>query len=894
MNAIRTSMASIAVSLAMGMVVMGCGAAYYGAVFGFIATSKKSTTIDESFPDAVPTDPQAPASVTLKLSAQQVTLNRTTAAGVATESTGFEIESFEFPPGFGETTSNRDTDTTLVDGDKLVVRINGDDAKEITFGTTDVASIGTAVAAGLQAKVRLLTPTQTTVPVEAYTLFTARWDASTRSFSFRSGVPSAVSEVAWSTEPRPGTSDATPDDVAKATATRLGLGVANGGIEVTGDEVVRITVINRGTDVISGSSVDVYLSQDKVLAADTDLKVGSIDLSVPIKVGEARRYSLKSSVVPPTRLLASDLKPGHYYLLFDVQSGGDEKSLDNNLAISLRPLQIVQPVDDPATTAVETADPLDFALTATASPISVVTGADFTGTVSLTNYGAVVPASGIKVDLDLVLSSDKVFDPRAALSAANTAGIVLNPRDPNRAITLRLVSTGTGGTIKASPFGNTVTLTYDASTVAPVQSLIDTLNNDSGNLLSAIHDGVGTATLSSASVLLAAQPAGTELIAKDVFLASRQVTFLKTTQQQQIQTFTVSGTLDSNAFDTALLPVKLIPLFRIRPTLVNTTLTENPRNNVREARNFVRIYDRGKAAFDTTTGVILPTQEAADFAILEAVAQRPVNSGSIRQGQQRVFRFEIPAVTGLTTDESQVLIVLRAAGFDAHLDLLNSNGSFITGVDDSSLQLDPIIYRPFFANTGNRTFYLVVSPARFDESDLTGGEETFELAISVNARQAQDAALVKAVSGENVLTPLQQRFAIAAANAAVEDTAQTENNVLIPFSLANSKAEVMFVLPRRARVRFRSQPVATVSLTTQITRFVSGQVPSPVEFQAELDAAATGIVYRPSGGNINTSHELEAGVYTVAFSANSNATDTQPFRFEVTTEFIPPVVVAGQ
>ena len=58
----------------------------------------------------------------------------------------------------------------------------------------------------------------------------------------------------------------------------------------------------------------------------------------------------------------------------------------------------------------------------------------------------------------------------------------------------------------------------------------------------------------------------------------------------------------------------------------------------------------------------------------------------------------------------------------------------------------------------NRTFYLVVSPARFDEADLSGGDETFELTISVNSRQVADPGLLTATKGDNVLGNLTQRY----------------------------------------------------------------------------------------------------------------------------------------
>ena len=66
-----------------------------------------------------------------------------------------------------------------------------------------------------------------------------------------------------------------------------------------------------------------------------------------------------------------------------------------------------------------------------------------------------------------------------------------------------------------------------------------------------------------------------------------------------------------------------------------------------------------------------------------------------------------------------------------------------------------------------------------------------------------------------------------------------------------------------------------------------GKVPAPVEFQAELDETFERIIYRPRGGDRTTSHILEQGVYTVAFSVQGGVPETQTFRFEIETEFIP-------
>ena len=78
--------------------------------------------------------------------------------------------------------------------------------------------------------------------------------------------------------------------------------------------------------------------------------------------------------------------------------------------------------------------------------------------------------------------------------------------------------------------------------------------------------------------------------------------------------------------------------------------------------------------------------------------------------------------------------------------------------------------------------------------------------------------------------------------------------------------------------------MASSGVTVTITSFLQNQVPSPVDFQAVLDPVASRIVYRPSGGDVDTSHLLEPGVYTVAFEAG--LADTQNFRLELETEFI--------
>ncbi|MGE4163900.1 MAG: hypothetical protein AB7G23_19410 [Vicinamibacterales bacterium] len=881
------------VVLAAGMAFMGCGAAYYGGAIGFLATQKKTTTIDTSFPDAVPTDPAVPAFATLKLESTKTKVTRRlgggfalgTSAGAQTaEVEDFKVTSVEFLTGYGQARSNRDVGTTLKDGDKIVIRINEDASQAVTFVTTDfgpgtTADVGTRVAAVIQAKVRALSPVFSTVPADAYKNFSVTFDAPTQSYLFLSGVPGPTSEVLFEAAKRADVNEAESDVASKATATRLGLGVAQGGIEVSGAEVLRLTVLNRGTDTIgAGTKITVYLSHDKILNAAEDPRVGEFEVTESIAVGQARRFSYRNQA-PPDTLVRSDFTAGKYYALFSVDSSGGEKVLSNNTTFSLAPLEVYQPVDDPATEAAETADTLDFAITKVRVPIATVTGSKLEGVVSVTNLGGPVPAAGVTLDIDAVLSANSTFDSTAAFVSSGIAGVRVNPRDPNRAITIKVSSTGTTGAVGASLFGDTITVTHNpASAIAPVQSFIDALNNVPGAPVDAFSDGVGNPATEPLNGLLS-KVTSLEQVARDVFLGTRQVTFVATSRQQETRAFAVSGTPRTQGFSSASLPAKLISLFRVRRAVASGAAPENSRDDVREAPNFTRLYDRTSAFFDPATSVLLPTRTSSDFAVLDAVTQRPVNSGSLQQGQQRVFSFVIPS-SGLTTDESQALIALRSANFDAHLDLLNGVGSLLASSDDSALGTDPLVYTPLFANGGNRTFYLVVSPARFDESDLGGGDQSFDLTISVNSRGALDTALVKASGGRNVLAEIEQRYE-------VPDGARLENDSLIPLSLEAGKGEVAFVLPQRANVLLRTQPVFTSQVTTTITRFVSGSVPSPVEFQTVLDAAAQGLVYKPSAGGVNSPHVFEAGVYVLAFQAVG--TDKQPLRVEVKTQFIPPV-----
>lgn len=874
---------------AAALTLTGCGAAYFGTAFGIIASQKDKKVTDTSFADSVPTDDAVAPFATLVLSADEETIERdlstfdpsgSNQTGMASL-TDFEVLGIDFPPGYGTARSNRDAGETLQAGDRLVVRINGDVAKAIAFDASDVASVGTQVAARLQVRVRSLTPSDSAVPLEAYTNFRASFDETTGSYEFRSGAPGEASAVVFEPLPDLLSADDEPDAASAATAQRLGLGLASGGIEVSGGESVRVTVLNRGTDVVpEGTKINLYLSTDKVLDTRLDVLFDRMTIDRTILVGDAIRYSRRNGEVPPLRLLRQDLPPGQYYVIFDVEPSGGETVLDNNVLVSSRPIELCDPVDDPATAPAETAAPLDLVLVEAVAPVSVVTGSVLTTVATLTNVGAPTPA--VPTQLDLVLSSDADFDDPAHFAdpAGALPGVRVNPFDPTVAARV-VITQSSGAPIAATVVGSEVRVAYQSGTGVTVQDLIDVLNvSPASNLVRAAADEVvGDPSATSLDALLTAA-ATLEVIARDFFVTTRAVTFAAAPEPLVEQTFVVEGTIAANAVRSSALPAKLFSMLRLRPTLVPPPASpENDKNNVRRARNFIRVYDRATATFDPVTGTTLPTVNSDDFAALDAVTLRPVNTGSIRQGQQRVFRFEVPD-TGATVDESQLLVILRASGFDARMDLLSSSGAFLMGVDDSGLDADPVIYTPVQASAQNRSFYVVISTARLDEGDLSGGSDTFELTISVNPRQAADTGLVNAVDAGNLLRQEKVRYA--------DPPTEIENQVLIPYSLANGKAEVSFVLPQRARVRFGSRPVATVGVQAVITQFSAGIVPAPVSQQTALDQAQTGVVYRPTGATIDTSHELEAGVYTVAFETSGGAPDDQPFRLEILAQFLPP------
>lgn len=876
--------------VAAGLVFAGCGAAYYGTAIAIFVTQEDTTDVDTSFPDSVPTAPVTPSFATLGFTGEQITVTRSDTGGFVqantpntSQVTDFAVNAVNFPAGLGESRSNRDADQSIVDGDKLFLRINGDDVKTLTFTAAETASVGSAVAAAIQSKVRTQTPGQTTVPTTAYTLFTASFDQTTGAYLFQSGAPGENSEVVWQPEPRAGVAgDPEIDAASQVTAGRLGLGLANGGQELSGAESIRFQILNRGDDVIpQGTAVTLYLSQDKVLSPGDDIPFDIVETPAAIAVGESRLVTRRNGRAPPVEVVKADFRSTSYYVLFSVAEAGGERITTNNLAFSLGRVQLYQPVDDPATSAAETALDLDFVPTQMRTPIGVVAGEPLSTTIGITNLGENVPASGTTVNVDLVLSADTVFDAPAAFRDPNGTlpGIRINPRNPNRSVRVVVDNTG-AGPLSASVFADTITVSYNGGGgVATIQSMIAALNGSNGNLVEAYHDGTGSTTALLDPTIVASGV--TQQTAKDIFVTTNQVTFTQTSRPSEERTFRFEGTV-RDAFQTSALPAKLRPFVRIRPTVASVNnVSENTNNNIRRGRNFVRVYNRATAFFDNTTGVRLPTRNANDFAELDAVSQRPVNTGSITQGQQRVFSFTLPA-TGAAAEESQLLIVVRSTDFDAHLDLLSGTGKFLAGNDDLGLGSDPVVYSSALAAGANRTFYLVVSPARFDEGDLSGGDETFELTISVNSRQPADPGLLNSTKGDNVLRNVTQRY------EPVATAPRTRNNVLLPYSLTNRRAEVMFVLPQRARVRFRSTPIANSGITTTITEFLSGQVPSPVEFQAEFDPGEGKIVYRPLGKGASASHLLDRGVYTVAF--DGSLADTQKFRLEVDTEFVPDTV----
>jgi hypothetical protein len=894
----------------------GCGAAFYGTALAiFLTQQKKTTQTKTSFPDAVPTADVVPAFATIELSSSTVTITRTVSNqaqiaqvntnNVATTSssstanstnitlTDFQILNVDFPPGYGQARSNRDTATSLLAGDRMVVRINQDDAVALTFTSGDVASTGTEVAAAIQTKVRALHPTVASVSAEAYSLFTASFDPVTGSYVFVSGAPGETSEVVFEPAPRvhTGFADAAPDPASTATAARLGLGTAQGGIETGGAESVSLTILNRGDDTIPlGTPIDLYLSHVKVLDS-TAILFDTITTNATIAVGEARRFTRKNGTPPPKTLLRQDITPGAYFVIFDVHPSNGEQVVKNNQLTSTHPIEVYQPEVDPArpaSAAATTFAGVDFVPTSTAGPIGIVPGKLLSSNVAITNYNSTV-STPVPIDIDVVLSGNQQFAEPAGFfdPAGGLAGVHVNPTNPNRPIQFVVSGISGSGPIHTSVANDTVTVTFDPTTsganVATVQSLVDALDSSQSLLVDAFVDGNGSPSTDSLVSLLNA--AGTAIgTATSVFVTTFHASFAPVTLRNQTQTFLVSDTLRATSFSTTVLPIKVFPFYRIRPHLPIGSGFENTANNIRQGVNYMRVVDPSRAFFDTATGALLPTVNSNDFAELAAVTQRPVNTGSIQQGQQRVFSFTLPD-EGLTFDQSQLLVILRAPTFDARLDLLSSSGDFLAASDDTALGTSPLIYTPVQADQTTRTLYLVVAPARADESDLSGGGATFDLTISVNPRLITDLGPVSPINADNVLRNVKQRFEPPATAPRIE------NNVLVPFTLVTGKSEIMLILPQPARVKFRSAPVFSTGVDTTITAFISGQVPTPVEFQAELDENFNRIVYRPKGGDVNSSLLLEDGVYTVAFNTTGDVSAKDLVRLEIDTQFVPDTIL---
>ena len=375
-----------AMAAALSFLLSGCGVVLWGTPLFIVATQKKTTLTKNSAPDGQPTADVVPGFATLQLSSALVTATRN---GQSVQD--FEVTGVAFPPGYGEAQSNRDAGTTLVAGDRIVIRINEDSTQELLFTAADVASTGTQVAATIQAKVRALTPISNSVPAAAYTFFRATFDLATNGYRFVSGSPGETSEVAFETTQRTGVDTVTPDTASTATAARLGLGIAQGGIEISGADSISITILNSGDDTVSsGTAVELWLSHEKTLYRNVALHFDTMTLDRTVAVGEARRVFRRNGTAPPVTILRQDVTPGIYYVIFDLTSSNGEKNLTNNVIASSRPIQVYQPAQDPAATAAQPVNALDFVITGTNSPISVITGKTFPSAVTISNQGAPV------------------------------------------------------------------------------------------------------------------------------------------------------------------------------------------------------------------------------------------------------------------------------------------------------------------------------------------------------------------------------------------------------------------------------------------------------------------------------------------------------------------------
>ena len=193
----------------------GCGAAYYGTAIGVYLSTEENTKTDISFPDARPSDPVVPPFVEVDYGTTptQVTVTRRVGGGFdngtgTTQSvTEEEITGFKFPPQFGEAISNRDADLNLLDGDRLVIRVDGAASRELTFSASDVASTGTGVATVLQTKIRALASGVTDLN---FADFLVTFDERTGTYEFRTGLPSNSASIEFERPVRVSIGDAAP------------------------------------------------------------------------------------------------------------------------------------------------------------------------------------------------------------------------------------------------------------------------------------------------------------------------------------------------------------------------------------------------------------------------------------------------------------------------------------------------------------------------------------------------------------------------------------------------------------------------------------------------------------------------------------------------------------
>ncbi|MCO5170491.1 MAG: hypothetical protein M9894_29495 [Planctomycetes bacterium] len=847
----------------------GCGAAYFGAAIGVIATQEKTSKVRTTAPDGALAAIEAPTLATLVIGA--------TPTQDAQGRTGLPVQEVRFPDGYGESRSDRGAATSVTGGAQLVLSVNGDPAQTVTL---DAASTGATVAAEIQAKVRLLNPSGA-APAAAYADFSCTFDAAVREYVLRSGVPGAASAVVVN----PTGATPTAGSPAAQTAAALRLGASNNGVERRGAENVRWTVFNHGTDTLTaGSTVSMYLSRTKGVDP-TSLLIRREALPRAVEVSRARRFT-SANQAPPETLIAVQqsgevlIRPGQYYLVLALEIAGDVVTGDN-VAFMITPVQLCAPfggMPAPNAPAPGTPADLDFAPVSFEAPIAAVTDATTVCNLTVTNLGAAV-AAPTNLTVDVVLNTTDEFRPPTGVHDPDgtVAGLFVNPADVAQGGTLVLDPSGAGGSgIVLTVAGTTVTAVVEPTTT--VNGLIQAVDASTAAraVVGLFWDRAGDpATATIAALFTAAQRAGAATLPTGGRILHRQTVVFPASALQQTRATYVLDVATPNEGRIAGLPLRFTSFVRITPPAGATP--ENDQNNVRRAPNYTRLYNQSTATFDN--GVLLPTFRPSDFARLEPVTQRPVNTGSIQQGQQRVFRFEIPS-TGLTLNESQLLVLVRTSFFDPHVELLDSTGRPVARSDDSALGRGALLYLPVAANANQLVFYLIVSNALLDDSDIGGAGASFDLTISVNPRQPGDPSLTQAVRVEQLFDARDEPTALAPAAGLVQ------NAKVIPFDLAQTKSEVMFVLPGRARVRFRTTPVFEVGVNAIITRFNEGEVPTGVQFQAEVDPASLEVVYRPSDGTIETSHLLRPGVYTMTFNS-LDGPDARTLLLKLNVEFVP-------